>query len=191
MCPVLREMPELKDKKAEEYPQYYFVQGCLEALINTVKDQDGLRLPPYPLTYWALRSLHAWGIQVEKEAYVRRCLEWSRSEFYRQISLFVAGDEESDAYQLGYNLLIQSRFGRKYIHNSVLSLGVKLLFEAQLARGVGKRKIPSFSMVRRATLIASLSSFYLRSSTRHAPIFVRSSPMKLISNVLSIGPKKI
>jgi hypothetical protein len=72
-------------------------------------------------------------------------LEWSRTEFYRQLSLFTSGaDEESDAYQLGYNFLIQFKYRRSELRDSVVKLGLKTLFDAQLSRGVWEKKDPLF-----------------------------------------------
>ena len=75
-------------------------------------------LPHGYLTYGALVALAAWD-QHESDA-VTPSLRWSETELYRQIALFHSGHERSDAYQLGYNLLIQYRFNRFRLGDSLI-----------------------------------------------------------------------
>ena len=107
-------------------------------------DETGLRCSPHGyLTYWALVALDCWGL-FDEEA-VRPSLRWSEMELYRQIALFQSGhDERSDAYQLGYNLLVQYRFNRLRLGNSLIQLGLVTLFGAQLERGVWEKRDPLF-----------------------------------------------
>ncbi|MGH3868664.1 MAG: ATP-binding protein [Pseudonocardiaceae bacterium] len=100
-------------------------------------------LPHGYLTYWALSAL-ATCDQHEGE-YATPSLRWSETELYRQIALFQTGhDERSDAYQLGYNLLIQYRFNRFRLGDSLVELGLRMLFSAQLERGVWEKRDPIF-----------------------------------------------
>lgn len=95
------------------------------------------------LTYWALVGLSTWE-ELDVDA-ARPSLRWSETELYRQIALFVAGnDERSDAYQLGYNLLIQHRFNRFGLGTSLIDLSLRTLFAAQLERGVWEKRNPLF-----------------------------------------------
>ena len=75
----------------------------------------------------------------------RSSLRWSETELYRQLALFQTGhDERSDAYQLGYNLLIQYRFNRFRLGESLVRLGLRSLFSAQLDRGIWEKRDPIF-----------------------------------------------
>ncbi len=95
------------------------------------------------LTYWALLGLDAW--DGARGDVARPSLRWSETELYRQIALFQSGhDERSDAYQLGYNLLIQYRFNRLRLGDSLVELGLHTLFAAQLERGVWEKRDPIF-----------------------------------------------
>lgn len=122
------------------------VKACLGFAQDAVKS-GGARIGSFRengyLTYWILRGLDEWGVDVGKT--FAAALDWSTTEFYRQVCLFQSGtDEESDAYQLGYNLLIQYRYRRKQLKSTVLALGLKTLFDAQLERGVWEKKDPLF-----------------------------------------------
>ena len=100
-------------------------------------------LPHGYLTYGALVALAAWN-RHENES-VKPSLRWSETELYRQIALFHSGhDERSDAYQLGYNLLIQYRFNRFRLGDSLIESGLRTLFSAQLERGVWEKRDPLF-----------------------------------------------
>jgi hypothetical protein len=100
-------------------------------------------LPHGYLTYWALSALAAWDRYDPESA--APSLRWSETELYRQIALFQTGhDERSDAYQLGYNLLIQYRFNKFRLGQSLLELGLQTLFSAQLERGVWEKRDPIF-----------------------------------------------
>jgi hypothetical protein len=107
-------------------------------------DDDEPRVMPHGyLTYWALSALAAWDGHDGDVA--TPSLRWSETELYRQIALFQTGhDERSDAYQLGYNLLIQYRFNRSRLGNSLVELGLRTLFAAQLDRGVWEKRDPIF-----------------------------------------------
>ena len=107
-------------------------------------DETSPRFSPHGyLTYWALVALDSWGLYDEEA--VRPSLRWSEMELYRQIALFQSGhDERSDAYQLGYNLLVQYRFNRLRLGNSLIQLGLATLFGAQLERGVWEKRDPLF-----------------------------------------------
>jgi hypothetical protein len=100
-------------------------------------------LPHGYLTYWALSALAAWERYDGESA--APSLRWSETELYRQIALFQTGhDERCDAYQLGYNLLIQYRFNRFRLGQSLVELGLRTLFSAQLERGVWEKRDPIF-----------------------------------------------
>lgn len=128
------------------------VKGCIalaEKSIEEAKTKGGIYLEDYPpnayLTYWILLGLDVWG-KLDWTA-ASRTLEWSRTEFYRQISLFTSNaDEYSDAFQLGYNLLIQYRLAQNNLKlkKPIIELGLKTLFDAQLSRGIWEKKDPLF-----------------------------------------------
>lgn len=101
--------------------------------------------PPHGyLTYGALLALDAWRDRHDFEL-ASAGLRWSETELYRQIALFQTGhDERCDAYQLGYNLLVQYRFNRFRLGNSLIELGLRTLFSAQLERGVWEKRDPLF-----------------------------------------------
>ena len=106
-------------------------------------DAEPQVLPHGYLTYWALSALASWD-QLERE-FSDPSLRWSETELYRQIALFQTGhDERCDAYQLGYNLLIQYRFNRFHLGQSLVELGLRTLFSAQLERGVWEKRDPIF-----------------------------------------------
>lgn len=128
------------------------VIACIDFAINSIKEAEvepnegGISLKDYPpnayLTYWILNGLSVWEEDISQ---FKRTLEWSRTEFYRQISLFTSNaDEYSDAFQLGYNLLIQYKFDRGNLKSPVIELGLKTLFDAQLKRGIWEKKDPLF-----------------------------------------------
>lgn len=102
--------------------------------IPMASEPDTTRTLLFPhgyLTYWALVALAAWGHH--EGAFATPSLRWSETELYRQIALFQTGhDERSDAYQLGYNLLTQYRFNKLRLGNSIVELGLRTLFSAQL-----------------------------------------------------------
>jgi hypothetical protein len=107
-------------------------------------DADEQRFRPHGyLTYGALRALAAW--QQHEGEFATPSLRWSEMELYRQIALFHSGhDERSDAYQLGYNLLVQYRFNRFRLGDSLIESGLRTLFSAQLERGVWEKRDPLF-----------------------------------------------
>lgn len=106
-------------------------------------DVEARALPHGYLTFWALSALAAWG--QDEGDFAAPSLRWSETELYRQIALFQTGhDERSDAYQLGYNLLIQYRFNRARLGHSLVELGLRTLFSAQLERGVWEKRDPIF-----------------------------------------------
>ena len=111
---------------------------------KTDPDADEQRFLPHGyLTYGALRALAAW--DRHEGEFAARSMRWSEMELYRQIALFHSGhDERSDAYQLGYNLLVQYRFNRFRLGNSLIESGLRTLFEAQLDRGVWEKRDPIF-----------------------------------------------
>ncbi|HEX3424735.1 MAG TPA: ATP-binding protein [Acidimicrobiales bacterium] len=102
------------------------------------------RRPHGYLTYGALSAVAAWSDDRTLEA-ASPSVRWSETELYRQIALFQTGhDERFDAYQLGYNLLIQYRFNRRRLGSSLIELGLQTLFSAQLDRGVWEKRDPLF-----------------------------------------------
>lgn len=122
-----------------------YLQFAVAALTKAV-GAGGVSIDDFPpnayLTYWALVALDAWDcFDVEKAA---PSLDWSTQTLYRQLALFTATDDEADAYQLGYSLLIQRRFRPELVKDSVVSAGLKALFDAQLAGGLWEKKEPLF-----------------------------------------------
>lgn len=112
-------------------------------MTSALEDGEARRRPHGYLTYWALCALAAWG--EHDDQVMSPSLRWSETELYRQIALFQTGhDERSDAYQLGYNLLIQYRFNRFRMGDSLVELGLRTLFSAQLERGVWEKRDPIF-----------------------------------------------
>jgi ATPase family associated with various cellular activities (AAA) len=116
-------------------------------ILHKALGKEGVRLRDFPpngfLTWWALVALDSWGeVDLKK---CKRSLDWSTRELYRQLSLFTAEDDEADAYQLGYNLLIQRRFCRGETRDSVLVAALRALFGAQLETGIWEKKEPLFT----------------------------------------------
>lgn len=137
-------LPMLKDIDAD--PRSLLVTECKKQALKFIK-HDGVTMGRFPasgyITYWILVGLEMWGENIERKAGF--CLDWSRDELYKQISLFVAGDDDkSDAFQLGYNLLIQYRYRKGQIRSAIIEQGLKTLFSVQLSRGVWEKKDPLF-----------------------------------------------
>lgn len=151
LLPVLREV----GGPTPEPPVKALVDEALERLegalcgegisipVKVEPDGDHRRFRPHGyLTYWALVAMDAWDRDLDA---ARPSLRWSETEFYRQIALVESGhDERTDAYQLGYNLLVQYRFNRFHVGRSLLELGLRSLFSAQLERGVWEKRDPLF-----------------------------------------------
>ncbi|MGH9157922.1 MAG: hypothetical protein ACRD1K_19280 [Acidimicrobiales bacterium] len=152
LLPVLREVVGSSPEPAVEALVADAVKRLQHELDNdgvampakTDPDADEQRFTPHGyLTYGALRALAACG--KHEGDFARPSLRWSEMELYRQIALFHSGhDERSDAYQLGYNLLIQYRFNRFRLGDSLIESGLRTLFSAQLERGVWEKRDPVF-----------------------------------------------
>jgi ATPase family protein associated with various cellular activities (AAA) len=114
--------------------------------LRSAAGEDGVSLRDFPangyLTYWALVALDTWSAFDEDT--VEPSLNWSQSELYRQLALFGADDDEADAYQLGYNLLIQRRFRSGLVKDSIVVAGLTALFDAQRRTGLWEKKEPLF-----------------------------------------------
>ncbi len=164
LLPLLRLLNFSKDSE--------LIKGCLESAEKHAKgdlseqirntstksrpyDPQGVKIDKFPpngfLTYWILVSLEVWSHFPKSKdggnliSELAETLNWSKQEFYRQLSFFQAGDEEeADAFQLGYNLLIQYRFCRSDLRESIIELALATLFDAQLRRGVWEKKAPLF-----------------------------------------------
>lgn len=142
------------------------VRHCINVASSAVSDdgvsifsprieEEDLRAPDYAphgyLTYWCLRGLEEWqeGSEEARIEAVRgigaKCLAWSSAELYRQSALFTSrADDETDAYQLGYNAVIQHRYCRGEVRDTVIAQSLRILFDAQLSRGVWEKKAPLF-----------------------------------------------
>lgn len=136
-------LPILKIMNAD--PGSKIVEESIRFATEAIRS-GGVSIRKFPengyVTYWVLRGLHAWGQNINE---FKAALGWSKTEFYRQLSLFSSGaDEESDAYQLGYNFLIQFKYQRSGLRDSVIKHSLKTLFDAQLSRGVWEKKDPLF-----------------------------------------------
>jgi hypothetical protein len=119
------------------------VVACIDSLYAATR-AGGVAIEPYPpsgyLTYCALVGLEAWGRPAPEPA-----LEWSRQQLHRQISLCASHDDEyGDAFELGFNLLVQYRFARDELRESLVTTGLSLLFESQLPGGSWEKKNPLF-----------------------------------------------
>ncbi len=116
--------------------------------LETAVAQPGVRVEgqDFPangyLTYWALCALDAWGAFDAETA--KPSLDWSQGELYRQLTFFGAGDDAADAYQLGYNLLVQKRFAAAELKDSVAASALSNLFATQLPGGLWEKKEPIF-----------------------------------------------
>jgi len=137
-------LPMLKSVGFEAKDQ--IVIDSIAAATEAISD-GGASLQEYPangyLTYWILGGLDEWKLDVPKVA--AKALEWSAAELYRQISFFSGHDDEnSDAFQLGYNLLIQYRFARPGLREPVIEAALRTMFDAQLSRGAWEKKDPLF-----------------------------------------------
>jgi hypothetical protein len=124
------------------------VESCIE-IAKAALRKPGVCVPNFPpngyLTYWALIGLESWGMNVgEIQSIAGASIDWSLLELFKQISLFISSDEESDASQLAFNLLVQKRFGKSELREPIIELSLKTLFDAQLTRGVWEKKNPLF-----------------------------------------------
>jgi ATPase family protein associated with various cellular activities (AAA) len=133
-------------KMAGFQPDDPVVTGCLKQLREHVAER-GVRIQEFSangyLTYWCLVALATW--DMDARVLGAPSIEWSGEELYRQISFFAGGDDEkSDAFQLGYNLLIQYRFNRSVLRDTIVGSALSTLFEAHLPRGVWEKKDPLF-----------------------------------------------
>ncbi len=139
LLPTLRQMVDDGKRPA--------LVGEAVQILKRALGGDGVSLSDFPsngfLTWWALVALDSWEEVDPKKC--RRSLDWSARELYRQLSLFTAEDDEADAYQLGYNLLIQRRFYRGETKDSVLVAALRVLFGAQLETGIWEKKEPLFT----------------------------------------------
>src|SRR6266540_1641838 len=116
------------------------VQAISEALAH-----DGVSIQGFPpngyLTYWAMVGLAHWQ---EDLTAAKKSVTWSGQELHRQIALFQSDDDDSDPYQLGYNLLLQYRFNRQELRDGLVELALRIIFGAQLQRGVWEKGDPLF-----------------------------------------------
>lgn len=149
LLPVLREVApdhqQLKGLVTEAVARLRRETAREGVSMTLTGEADGAeRFPPHGyLTYWALMSMVAWD-ELDEDA-SRPSLRWSERQLYRQMALFATeNDERSDAYQLGYNLLVQHRFNRDGLGSSLVDLGLRTLFSAQLDRGVWEKRAPLF-----------------------------------------------
>jgi hypothetical protein len=74
----------------------------------------------------------------------KKALDWSEHELYRHLALLQAEDDSGDAFQLGYNLLIQRRFRGDALKSSIVRTALTALFAAQLKSGLWEKKEPLF-----------------------------------------------
>lgn len=137
LLPILKVMGAAPDSE--------LVTKGLKFAEKAIKD-GGVRIRSFPengyVTFWILLGLETWEKNISS---YKQVLNWSRTEFYRQISLFASGtDEKSDAFQLGYNFLIQYKYARTDLSDAVVKLALQTLFDAQLSRGVWEKKDPLF-----------------------------------------------
>jgi hypothetical protein len=165
-------LPALKETGVDSDDE--LVQHCLNKAEGCL-DQNGVHMPPlrsrtrsrgtededrdngedqYPphgyLTYWCLRGSEAYKGIEDTIDLAGDSLAWSKEEFYKQLMYFAAGvDDEFDAYQLGYNLLIQYRYNRHNIREAIFDFSLQTLFDAQLDRGIWEKKKPLFVYGRR------------------------------------------
>jgi len=97
------------------------------------------------LTFGVLRGLELWLDRAEFREVVDKAIVWSLAELYKQISLFRSqSDDDSDAFQLGFNLLLQYQYNRTAVKDPIIRLGLQTLFEAHLERGIWEKKDPLF-----------------------------------------------
>lgn len=136
-------LDELVDEATARLRAEVAHDGVAIPMTRDVDDGEPRVLPHGYLTYWALVALATWdGLDGEAAT---PSIRWSETELYRQIALFQTGhDERCDAYQLGYNLLIQYRFNGFRLGHSLVELGLRTLFGAQLERGVWEKRDPIF-----------------------------------------------
>jgi len=127
------------------------IDFCIDSAKNHLSN-GGINFDHFPknsyLTYYNLIGLYYLGTKVNNEC--SPALQWSRDELYKQVCYFEAKDEEeADVFQLGYNLLIQYKFCRSTLRESIIDLCLKIIFESQLERGVWEKKSPLFSYANR------------------------------------------
>ncbi|MGW3993935.1 ATP-binding protein [Amycolatopsis sp. NPDC004772] len=120
-------------------------EACTERLRDLLL-QPGVPLGEFPpngyLSYWVLAAARAVDVAILPDSAL---VEWSRHEFDRQLALLSAQDEEeSDAFQLAYNLVIQIAFNSAQLRPNVVAYALEQLKKVQLPRGVWEKKEPLF-----------------------------------------------
>lgn len=122
------------------------IDKCVKAAQKSIKNgKVSIQnfAPSSYLTYWILRGLETWDIDINSVA--KKVIVWARNELDRQMNLFQCKiDDESDAFQLGYVLLILFKYDRSNLKDQILQEALKLIFNTQLDRGVWEKKDPLF-----------------------------------------------
>ena len=118
---------------------------CRQRLDELVQEH-GTSLAGFPpngyLTYWVLAAARSAGISLRSSTPLVR---WAEHEFYRQLALLSAGDEEEgDAFQLAYNLVSLAAFLPSALRPTTIPHSLWRLSETQLPRGVWEKKEPLF-----------------------------------------------
>ena len=119
------------------------VADSLEVARTELK-KGGVRMDDYLpngyLSYWMLRGVQEYSESLPREA--EETIRWCETEFYRQCVLFTSGsDDESDAVQLGFTLLVLWRYRQESgLSMAVLAKGLDLLFSSLLERGVWEKR---------------------------------------------------
>jgi ATPase family associated with various cellular activities (AAA) len=126
-------------------PDEELVQACKEKLSAYLADR-GVSLRGFPpnsyLSYWVLAAARTVGLAPTPNSAL---VEWSRQELYRHLALLSAGDEEEgDAFQLAYSLVIQAAFDPRGLRPSIIFHALTEVARAQLPRGVWEKKEPLF-----------------------------------------------
>lgn len=122
------------------------VSRTLRDQLQGWSDQYGVAIGEFPpngyLSYWVLAALRAAGGQGLTTS---RLVAWSHQELHRHIALLSAGDdEEGDAFQLAYNLVIQVGFNGRSLRPTIVRQALVLLKDSQLQRGMWEKKEPLF-----------------------------------------------
>lgn len=122
------------------------VASAIKARLRDLVEERGIALRGFPpnayLSFWVLAACRSLGVDIRSDAGL---IEWARHNLYKHLALLSAGDdEEGDAFQLAYSLVIQILFDRRRLRPSIIAEALDQLAGTQLARGTWEKKEPLF-----------------------------------------------
>ncbi|HUB38937.1 MAG TPA: ATP-binding protein [Streptosporangiaceae bacterium] len=135
--PILRHVGISRDEE---------VATAIATKLTELTAERGVSIGEFPpnsyLSYWVLAAARALDLDV---ASTSPLVAWSRSQLDRHLALLTAGDdEEGEAFQLAYSLVIQAAFDPKALRPAIASAALAALADSQLPRGLWEKKEPLF-----------------------------------------------